>query len=354
MLPRMSDAVAAPIAKTPAGAPYLEQRIFLHSPLGTLGTTAAIFILLYGTWLLAAELEGLTPIRWTGHSLAFANGAWSAFVLSLLICAAMGMQRYARLKDADDYHRFAPIFTGGEATAQRLSSYAPDTARLGRSSLIGALAGLLVSALILASEGTPLRLSFAATTLWFVAIIVLLSMLFARGAELTRRSSTSFAETLRTELKIDLLRIDKLSVIGRSAARIALIWIVVSAVAGLFFVGGDISVVSVSTMLACAAMGIVIFVRAIMGVHERIMTAKAAELEHVRCQIEAARAVLLQDPAAATRLQGLLAYEHRVEQAPEWPFDQTTLVRVGASTLIVTVPWFGQAVAGYAIEHLAH
>ena len=33
---------------------------------------------------------------------------------------------------------------------------------------------------------------------------------------------------------------------------------------------------------------------------------------------------------------------------------RSTLVRVGASALILTVPWFGQAVAGYMIDHLAH
>ena len=28
-------------------------------------------------------------------------------------------------------------------------------------------------------------------------------------------------------------------------------------------------------------------------------------------------------------------------------------VRVGASALILTVPWFGQAIAQYAVEHLS-
>lgn len=348
----MSEAIVA--AKIPTGDPYLEQRLFMASPLGTLGTTAAIFVLLYGAYLLAAAIEGLTPIHWTGHHLVFTDGAWPALVLSLLICASLGMQRYARLKDADDYERFAPIFTGGEATAKRLSSYAPDDAQLGRSSLVGAIVGLIISAAVLSTEAIPLRLPAAGTTGWLVIVTVLLSVLFARGMELTRKSSTSFAITLRDELKIDLLRIDKLAVIGRSAARTAFIWIVVSAVACLFFVGGDISIVSVGTMLVCAFMGIVIFVRAVLGVHERIIAAKAAELEHVRCEIDSTRAALLKDAHAATRLQGLLAYENRVEQAQEWPFDQTTLVRVAASSLLVTVPWFGQAVAGYFIEHLAH
>ena len=68
-------------------------------------------------------------------------------------------------------------------------------------------------------------------------------------------------------------------------------------------------------------------------VHQRIVAAKAAELEHVRRQIDALRAPCTTNDHAATRLHGLLAYEKRIADAQEWPFDQTTLVRVGASAL---------------------
>jgi hypothetical protein len=52
-------------------------------------------------------------------------------------------------------------------------------------------------------------------------------------------------------------------------------------------------------------------------------------------------------------LQGLLAYEARIMAVHEWPFDQTTLMRVGASALILAVPWFGQAVAAFVVERFA-
>ncbi len=70
-------------------------------------------------------------------------------------------------------------------------------------------------------------------------------------------------------------------------------------------------------------------------------------------QIDAMRATMHADDHAAQRLHGMLAYEKRISDAPEWPFDQSTLVRVGASALILTVPWFGQAIAQYAVEHLS-
>jgi hypothetical protein len=348
----MSEAVLAPSFE-PTGKPYLEQRIFGWSPVGTLPTAAILFVVLYGLYLLAGIVEGVATLEWTGHTIAFHNGAWSALVLSLLIVAALGMQRYTRLKDAADQEPFSAIFSGGAETAARLASYAPDDARLGRATVAGVALGLIGSFLILRSQQDA-RASAPGVLIWFVVAITLSAILFARGAELTRKSSASFEVTLRNELKIDLLRVDRLAVIGRSAARAALVWFVVSAVVCLFFVGGNIDLPSISIMLACAAMGLLLFLRVILRVHHKIVEAKAAELEHLRCEIEQARQNLRSDPQAAARAQGLLAYEARIAAAPEWPFDQTTLVRVGASTLIVTVPWFGQAMASYAIDHLAH
>jgi hypothetical protein len=274
-------------------------------------------------------------------------------VLSLLIVAALAMQRYTRLRDAADQGPFAAIFIGGAVTAARLASYTPDNAKLGSATLVGVALGLIASFLILQHQHDA-RMRAPGVLVWFVFAITLSAILFSRGVELTRRSSASFAATLRDELRIDLLRVDRLAVIGRSAARAALVWFVVSAIACLFFVGGDIDLPSIAIMLACVAIGLLLFLRAILRVHHLIVDAKAEELEHLRCEIEQARQNLRGDAQGPARAQGLLAYEARIAAAPEWPFDPTTLMRVGASTLIVTVPWFGQALAGYAIDHLAH
>jgi hypothetical protein len=191
------------------------------------------------------------------------------------------------------------------------------------------------------------------TLAWFTFVTTFMVILFTRGVEQTRSGSRAYARLLASELRIDLLRTDTLAVLGRSAARSSLIWFVVSAVACLFFVGGDLNWLTVLLIVACAAMGIIQFVIAMSRIHRQIMQAKAQELEHIRCQIEMQRSAMTTDDHAATRLHGLLAYEKRITEAPEWPFDQTTLLRVGASTLILTVPWFGQAIAAYVVDHLS-
>jgi hypothetical protein len=347
----MSD-VAVPSANLPTGTPYFEHRIFEWSPFGVGTTAALLFALLYGAFLLIAALAGMSAMPWTGHGFEFHNGAWPALVLSLLIATALGTQRYTRLRDAADRMRFASIFSGGADTAERLSAYAPAQTNLRRATLAGIVLGLAASAAILAGQKDA-RLIHPAVMAWFVVAITLSAVLFTRGVELTRKFSASFATMLRDELDIDLLRVDHLSVLGRSAARTAVIWFLVSAVTCLFFVGGAIDLISIAIMLACAAMGLWIFLRMMLQVHRKIVDKKTHEMERIRCDIERERAAMIRDPQAATRLQGMLAYEARLSAAQEWPFDQSTLVKVCASTLIVTIPWFGQAVAGYAIEHLA-
>ncbi len=180
----------------------------------------------------------------------------------------------------------------------------------------------------------------------------MLTVLFIRGVAQSRAGGRGYSRTLNSELMIDLLRVDTLAVLGRSAARTALIWFIISAVACLFFVGGDLNWLTIVLIVACIVMGVAVFVSIMGRIHRQIVAAKTLELEHIRCQIDTARAAMLDDGHAATRLHGIIAYEKRIADAPEWPFDQTTLVRVGASALILTVPWFGQAIAAYLIEHL--
>jgi hypothetical protein len=238
------------------------------------------------------------------------------------------------------------------ASAVEITRLAPPEARLGRATLIGLTTGFVISVLVRISEFREGHIIPPMTMIWFGAATTLLTVLFARGVEQTRAGTRAYARTLNAELKIDLLRTDTLAVLGRSAARSSLIWFVISAVAFLFFVGGDLNWLTILLIAACAGMGIGMFASIMSRIHKQIVAVKATELEHVRCQIDAMRAAMTTNDHAATRLHGLLAYEKRITDAPEWPFDQTTLMRVGASALIVTVPWFGQAIVQYLVEHL--
>ncbi len=296
----------------------------------------------------------MATIRRLGAGITFSDAAWPALVLSLLCGTALALQRYARIAEARDVADYAKILTGGMASALDVVSFAPREARYGRATAIGIAIGLGVSLAIRFAEIREAHLAPNPTMAWFAVVTTFLVVLFTRGVEQTRAGNRGFARILHAELKIDLLRIDLLSVLGRAAARTALIWFVVSAVGCLFFVGGDLNWLTILLIVACAAMGVGMFVSTVSRIHHQIVVAKRAELERIRCRIDALRDSLHEDAFASTKLHGLLAYEKRISDAPEWPFDQTTAVRVGASALILTVPWFGQAVAASVVEHLGH
>ena len=350
----MTDAPAIP-AKVPAaqGAPF-EQLLFIRSPLGLVGTALLIFVVLFGSFLLLASADGATTIYRAATGPSFAGPVWPAFVLSLLCTTALAMQRYARLAEARDAADYAKILSGGMASALDVTSLASREARFWRATAIGIAIGLGTSVLIRFAEIREGHVIPNLTMAWFAVVTTFMITLFTRGVEQTRAGSRGSGRTLNAELKIDLLRIDLLSVLGRSAARTALIWFVISAIACLFFVGGDLNWLTILLTLACAAMGVGMFASITSRVHRQIVGAKRAELEQVRCRIDGLRASLHEDAFASAKLHGLLAYEKRISDAPEWPFDQTTAVRVGASALILTVPWFGQAIAAYVVEHLGH
>jgi hypothetical protein len=342
---------AIPQAPSLSEAPF-EQQLYLRSPLGTLGTTAILFVLLFGSFLVLAALNQVPTIWRAAKGIAISGAAWPALVLSLLCCAALGMQRYSRLREVADVPAYARILTGGITSAASITSLAPRDARLGRATVIGLAVGLVMSAGIIFAEnqeGHPIQ---PGPFVWYVFAIIFLDLLFARGVEQTRAGSRAYGRMLNAELKIDLLRIDMLSVLGRSAARTALIWFVVSAVACLFFVGNDLNWLTVALIASSMAMGVGMFANIMVRIHHQIRAAKDVELELVRRRIDALRATMHDDSGSAARMHGMLAYENRIADAAEWPFDQSTLLRVGASALILTVPWFGQAAAQYLFDHL--
>ncbi|HXC57537.1 MAG TPA: hypothetical protein VNU97_19715 [Rhizomicrobium sp.] len=345
----MSEAAIAPLPKI-STLPF-EQQLYLRSPFGLVPTTLLVFILEFGSFLVIAAVEHIAIFR---DNYAFSGAAWPAVVLSLLCCAALAMQRYARVAEAGEASAYAKILTGGMASALGVTAIAPSEARFLRATLIGAAIGGVISIAIRMSEireGHPIPpLAMA----WYAAVTIFMVVLFARGVEQTRAGDRGYGRTLDAELKIDLLRIDMLAVLGRSAARSSLIWFVISAIACLFFVGGDLNWLTSLLIASCAAMGIGLFVSTMSRIHKQIVAAKAAELEHIRCQIDTMRTRMVEDDHAGARLSGMLAYEKRISEAPEWPFDQTTAVRVAASAFIVTVPWFGQAIAAYVVDHLSH
>ena len=344
----MSDVLPADMAAELARsdrAAYFEQRIFVLSPFGTAMTALLIFLVLAGSYLLAMRLDGAAILATKNL-----DTLRLALTLSLLMTVILAAQRFARQRERADVHALARVLKGGLGQAKDATKLTPDDANLLSATLVGLVIGAAADWFFY-FHGSGSAALFS--RIWFSLITLLLVLSFVRGAELTRTGGRGSVAMIKQYLVIDLLRIEELSVWGRGAARFALIWFSISAVSCLLFVSAS-KILTAVFLLGCLTMGIVSFMRMMEPIHRQIRAAKAAEMERVRADIDRVRGGMAQNADLAVRLQGLLAYETRIAAVPEWPFDQTTLVRVGASALILTVPWFGQAVAGYVIEHLAH
>jgi hypothetical protein len=348
----MSQALAdgTDLAPQPDYEWTLEQRIFAWSPLGTGATALAIFIFLAALYAVAASLAGWPLLSSSGHGLSLPQESRGALVLSLLIATALGMQRYARIKDLEE----AKNVTGTLAKCFNRNYFGdtPDfTRRLGVATVIGAVFGLTLN-VFFSRKSAGHDWMFTAPRIWFALASMILSMMFARGLVMTRMGGEATSRFIQNDLVIDLLRIDELSPLGRSSARVSLIWFSVSAVS-LLSLGSDMGLgASIALTAVSAGLGIAIFVLTMEKVHRRIKAAKTSELERLRSQMDALRHELHTNAESALKLQGLIAYEQRIERAPEWPFDQTTAMRLGASALILTVPWFGQALAASLVDRI--
>lgn len=326
-----------------------EQWIYDRSPFGIFVTSLLLLALFLASFAAAQLIDRVPFLDRQGRVAGLTDSVWPAIVLSVMLTVILGVQRYARTRDNADAPAYARVF-------QR-SGPQPDflTPAVRRNLRIATLVGLIAGAgLTGVSVPQAFLWKHPLIMLWFFAVESLVSILFARGVVMSARSNELFSRLIRDDLQIDLLRIDLLAVIGRNGARTALIWFGVAAVICLFFVGDNMAISTFATMLGAAGMGLWIFLQPVMQVHRRIRAAKQAELEKLRHSISDLCAKAPGDTDAAARLHGLLAYETRIEAVREWPFDQTTALRLSAYLLIPAIPWFGQAIAQYFVERLAH
>lgn len=336
--------VADEFKRSDRGA-YLEQLVFVVSPLGTQGTALLIFAGLFGSYLAVAAANGV-PLA---HGIALTPVTRLALILSLMMTVILWIQRFVRMRARGDIVLMARVLKGGMREAKEIYKLTPAGARLVPASLIGLALGAAFDYLLFFSGNAALKAPLA-VTLWFSLVTLLMVLTFVRGVELTRMGARATVAILDTSLVIDLLRIDELSVWGRNSARFALIWFVISAATCLLFASSEITILTVFILIGCVAMGIAAFMSLMLRIHHRIVAVKGAELERIRRDIDALSVQCSASADAAQRLQGLLAYEKRIDDAAEWPFDQTTVVRVAASAAILTVPWFGQALAAFIVE----
>jgi hypothetical protein len=319
--------------------------LFRSSPIGTAATSALIFALAAGGFMLVSDLAGYALIGRSGPVLGrIAPGV----VSPLLLAAALGLRRYVDVKQRAEAPAFAAILNDASVPAALLGP--ASSANMLSSNL--AVAGAMVA---FVSVPMALYRGFPAVFFWQSGLIVILCVLFARGVTMGARNGRNLKQIIDAGLRIELLHADRLAVIGRQSARNALVWLIFAAIVCLYFVGGgDPGWPTAPILFVCTVIGLFIFLHPMNEVRRRIRAAKAVEPDSVRDEIMEMRRREMRDPLAAARLPGLIAYQARVHAVREWPFDQSTLLRIATYVLIPAIPWFGQAAASDLIQRLAH
>ena len=327
---------------------YFEQRLFALSPLNLWLTTAVIYLALIGAYAAANAADGGVWLHRVGGGYALDERARIALILSLVACVALAMQRYVRLREVID----APsLVSGMNPSMAQFLAFNPSHLR--RATALGLVGGVVLILVFRAPGVGPQGAApGSARFVWFVGAMLLLTVLFARGVELTRVGSAVTRRAINEGIVVDLLHIDRLYAWGRAAGRNSLTWFAVSAAACLLFISQVSPLVAAGLLGSCALMGLWVFANTMRLVHLRIHAAKTRELDDVRREIGDLRARPGPEPETSVRLHSLLAYEARIAAVREWPFDQSILVRVLGSTLILALPWFGQAIAGVLVQHL--
>ncbi len=301
----MSDAALSPAfdARKDRVAVF-EQRLFAYSPFGIFVTTALVFVLFAGTYLLATFLDGHTPFPLVEGEFTISDEARGALTLALLIATPLGLQRFARVKDREDMTRNFRLGANMDSSNMEQYMVGPGASvALRATTIFGVLFGVVAMTTFLPHPRTG-----SLTYIWFFIATVVVSALFARGVAMTRAGNKGSLRFIDEDLQIDLLRVDQLNMIGRSAARISLIWFGVSAVLCLFFTSDGITLFTILLVLGSVSFGIAIFVATMDRVHQKIRTVKSHELEGVRTQIDKLRGEAHLDASAAQRLHGLIAY----------------------------------------------
>lgn len=311
-------------------------------------------LVLYAAWELAfGHFRYATEHPWASPEMLGPRIALAVIVLTGFMIGGYAYGRREIVRDVED---LGPVLRG---SAQQHAAFLREAASSdGVRGWIGGLVAVPIGLLVVTSRkpGVPYLLSdepWNHDVVWALGCNVLLFSILGRIAVGTFRNSELFARIEAWLGPVDLLRPQLLAPFARRGLRIAFLWIGGSSIASIIFVNQRFSWLTGLVLVGTLLLGSVAFVLPVRGLHHRIRTAKAAELERVRDAIGRVREALLggaADATAAARMPGLLAYEHRVASVSEWPLGSPQIARFGLVIAIGLGSWLGGAVVDHLVE----
>jgi hypothetical protein len=331
--------------------------------LPTWAASALVSTALYATYLIARWFITERPILELDPKLGLflSDSARFTLALSLLLGYTLGVGRHLHVAGFRDLQQLGledPTTDIRSDPAQALG-YEPDVvARSRLAGLAGMILGVVVIGLMILAEADRRSATFAEgllfaisdfPSLWMILLGFLFFWMFGRSVFFTVQYVRSDTDR---HLPVDLLNLKPLFVFGRAALRVSLAWIVGVSIATAMFAlnpgpGGNLGARAFVLPVLCLGIGVSALLLPVRGLHRRIAQRKQEELEHLDAAIHgdlvALKRTQIADRAEELRLADLLAYKTHLEGLREWPFDASTLSRVGLYLLIPVGSWLGGA-----------
>jgi hypothetical protein len=342
-----------------------EMRLYRVSPLGPLLTTLALFVLVYGAFVLIAETTrqpSLFHVSATGE-IVLVQVAWIALVLSLIFTAGIAFTEFSRrMWQAETDALVAALEPAGADSANAFALGIPRSwsRRYALMFFAGAAAGLAFNGMIILTSNFTFASYLQSVGLWFVLVSpVLYGIGFRAGIDLARESA-AIKQLIRDHLAIDLFHLDRLDVFGRIGLRAAGSWMIMAAILLLFLINpnepdqlfaAEQLWMTVPVVSASVLGGLFLLTSALHPVHVKIRAAKQAELDRIHAEMSAMRdKALAGDADAASALAGYTDYEVWVNGLREWPVSASITTRFSLYILLPVIPIIGS----YVFETLAN
>ena len=167
------------------------------------------------------------------------------------------------------------------------------------------------------------------------------------------RSAAFYSSISRRYGRVRLLEPESLGLFARRGLRLALYWFGGSALALLLVFQSRGQELVLGLIGLTVAIGLVSLILPSLGIHQRVVETKNAELARVRGEIESRLTALRGgDRGAATELPALLAWEARVSAAREWPLGGRVLIRFALLVLLPLGSWLGGALVERLVDGL--
>ena len=149
---------------------------------------------------------------------------------------------------------------------------------------------------------------------------------------------------LAREVRIQLLNPERLRPFASTAVLSTLALIGAQAAFPILMIDSDAGLVAfIPGMIATAGPMVLIAIRPIWPLHERLAEARRSLLDELNQHIASALPPEPAHPETLARLAPLLTYRREIQNVSEWPFDLGTMTRLGLYLIIPPLTWVGAA-----------